>query len=75
MCRIHERPVLYKNFKTYYKACENFINLSKLNKANMETIEYAFGPQMYEKVTNNNVLGQIYSRTTNEKSQITFKPL
>lgn len=50
MQRVHERQVLYKNYRTYYKACENFINLSKLHQANMETIDYALGPDMYERV-------------------------
>ena len=31
MRRIHERSVLSKNHKAYYRCCENLINLSRLN--------------------------------------------
>ena len=69
MRRIHERPVLTKNFKAYYRCCENLINLSKLNDANLEAINIALGPILFE--TEKNVL----VRDLNLQQKIDLTPL
>ena len=48
MSRIHERPVLEKNYIAYYQALENLINISDHKQLNFTALQIAVAQQNNE---------------------------